>query len=274
MNSTLAASAVGQYRLCPTDPRGPQDEDRILTILVVISLVVCLGLGVVLQSLNLPARIVSVHEAARHVTFVVPSAPETVAPVVPEPAPEPEAAHELTPETVLAQAVDLAVPETTETPAPVEEVVAEPEPVRRVYGVRRVYAQGLGSGAGGGSALVVKRGNTLDGKADTLTATERDLQGSLAPLSTVTQAPKPIERHKPGYSEALREAGARGTVKARLLIDTEGTVRRVEVLSDIGYDSRELAIAAFEKFRFRPALRDDEPVAVWITHKIRFEFQE
>ena len=32
--------------------------------------------------------------------------------------------------------------------------------------------------------------------------------------------------------------------------------------------------AAFLRFRFRPALKDGRPVAVWIRHRIRFEFQE
>lgn len=273
MNSTLVAASGGLFRNARSNSGNPESEDRILTLLMVASLVVCLGLGTVLKSLDLPAPGRSTTDAPRHVTFVVPQ-PATPTPVAPEPVAEPKAVPELTPETVLAQAVDLTVPEADEVAAPAEEPVAAPEPPRRVYGVRRVFAEGLGAGSGGGAALVVKRGNTLDGKADTLTAVERDLQGSLAPLSTVTSAPKPIERHKPGYSEALREAGARGTVTARLLIDTEGNVRRVEVLSDIGYDSRELAIEAFEKFRFQPAMRGDEPVAVWITHKIRFEFQE
>ncbi len=272
MNLTLAVAPLMRVRSRRPALRSPSNEDRILSILMVASSLVFLGLGIVLSSLDFPSLDIPAIHSAPQVTFIAP--PPLVLPVEAEPAPTPEVLPELKPETVLAQAVDLTVPETTETPAPTEETPAEPEPTRRVYGVRRVFAKGLGSGSGGGSAVVVKRGNTLDGKADTLTATEKDLQGSLAPLSTVTQAPQPLERHKPQYSEALRKARARGTVTARLLIDTQGTVRRVEVVKDIGHDSRELAIAAFEKFRFRPALRGDEPVAVWITHKIRFEFQE
>ena len=43
-----------------------------------------------------------------------------------------------------------------------------------VYGVRKVFARGLGSGPGESPGLVVKQGNSVDGRADTLTATAAD----------------------------------------------------------------------------------------------------
>ena len=42
--------------------------------------------------------------------------------------------------------------------------------------------------------IVVKRGNTLDGVADTLTATEADLARPLVALSTVEEPPAPVHR--------------------------------------------------------------------------------
>lgn len=98
--------------------------------------------------------------------------------------------------------------------------------------------------------------------------------GPLVPISTVDVAPVPVHRVKPAYSDALREARASGTVTARLLIDVDGTVKVVEIREDLGLDSGALARAAFLVFRFRPARRDGVAVAVWIVHRIRFEFQE
>ncbi len=201
-----------------------------------------------------------------------PSAPPEAEPE-PDPEPREEEIPEITPETVLDQAIDRPADEPEQIAPPADEPQAPPPP-RRVYGVRKVYARGLGSGAGSGSGIVVKRGNTLDGVADTVVALPEDLQGTLAPLSTVNRAPEPTHRVKPKYSETLRENRATGTVAARLLVDIDGTVRAVEIVADIGFDSRELAVTAFRQFRFRPALRAGEPVAVWIVHKIRFEFQE
>ena len=113
-------------------------------------------------------------------------------PKMPEPPPQPVEAEppRLDPETVLSQAVDrehvrpaVAKPPVAQAPA-VEPPTSEPAP-RRVYGVRKVYARGLGSGGGAGPGLVVKQGNTVDGRPDTLTATEADLRGELVALSTV-----------------------------------------------------------------------------------------
>jgi protein TonB len=196
-------------------------------------------------------------------------------PATARPEPEPEPAPRLEPETVLAAPVDRPAPTPRRVAAPAPTPTAAPDqPVRRVYGVRKVYARGLGAGSAGGAGLVVKKGNTVDGRADTLTATEADLQGELAALSTVDRAPGPLHRVKPRYSEALVAARASGTVTAYLLVDVDGSVVDVNVTEDIGYDSREVAEAAFRQFRFSPALKGGEPVAVWILHRIRFEFQE
>lgn len=242
----------------------PDDRARVLRRLLAATLVLAATLGLSLLAVEITPAEIAAAVRAHRIVYV---APEPTPPAV-ERAPEPVSAApaNLEPETMLAQAAD-------QPPAAVP--AAEAVAPRRVYGVRQVLAKGLGEG---GEAprmgLVVKRGNTLDGVADTLTATEADLAGPLVALSTVEQAPEPVHRVVPAYSAALVAARASGTVTARLLIDIDGRVAAVEVLEDIGHDSRELAVAAFRQFRFRPALRGGEPVAVWIVHRIRFEFQE
>ena len=146
--------------------------------------------------------------------------------------------------------------------------------VRRVYGVRKIYAKGLGSGTSAAVGLVSKMGNTIDGVADDLVATEADLQGELASLSSVDKAPDPLRRIKPIYSQAMLKAKVRGSVTAYLLVDVDGSVKDVKVIEDIGLDSRQVAIDALSGFKFKPALKKDSPVAVWILHRIRFEYQE
>ncbi len=84
----------------------------------------------------------------------------------------------------------------------------------------------------------------------------------------------PEHRVKPRYSEALIAARAGGTVSARVLVDRDGRVAAVRITEDIGHDSAAVAEEALRQFRFRPALRHGQPVAVWIIHRIRFEFQE
>jgi protein TonB len=214
-------------------------------------------------------------------------APEVVAPevVAPEPPPPVEPDPPVV-ERVVDPAVERAalpaearvLPEPREGEAlPEAELVEEPAeppvPPRRIYGTRRVLANGLGGDVAVGG-LATRVGNTLSGHADSLVATPDDLAGGVASLSSVDVAPEPLRRVLPEYSDELRRERASGTVTARLLIDREGTVRKVEILSDFGLDSAQLATQAFVQFRFRPARRDGEPVSVWIVHKIRFEFQE
>lgn len=154
------------------------------------------------------------------------------------------------------------------------ELPADPAPQtpsRPVYGVRTVLANGLG-GVTSSGGIVTRRGNALNG--DLTTASEdEEIRASLVPLSTVDAAPEPVHRVLPEYTDEMRRHRSSGTVQARLLIDSEGNVREVEILSDFGMGSADLARRAFERFRFRPARRDGERVSVWIVHKIRFEFQ-
>ncbi len=48
----------------------------------------------------------------------------------------------------------------------------------------------------------------------------------------------------------------------------------LKLTEDIGLDSKQVAAKALGGFRFKPALKNGSPVAVWILHRIRFEFQE
>ena len=198
---------------------------------------------------------------------VVAPVPETAPEVAQrdEPKPEPERKPEPEPEPDHADLVDVA-PEVAPDEAPAPET-----PARPVYGVRKVLANGIGTGGASGG-IVTRRGNVLNGDVSTA-AEDGETVGSLVSISSVDAAPEPVRRVLPEYTDEMRTERASGVVTARLLIDTEGRVRDVEILSDFGLGSADLARRAFEQFRFRPAMRGGEPVSVWIVHKIRFEFQ-
>ena len=51
------------------------------------------------------------------------------------------------------------------------------KPVRRVYGLKKVYSKGIGASGSTADAIIGKRGNTLDTEIDTITATDADIQG-------------------------------------------------------------------------------------------------
>ncbi len=84
-----------------------------------------------------------------------------------------------------------------------------------------------------------------------------------ARITGATSPPSPDYRPpQPAFPEGARQRGETGTVRVRLQVDASGQVTQVEVLETSG--SRELDRATqeyFRRWRFRPALRDGQPVA-------------
>jgi outer membrane biosynthesis protein TonB len=175
-------------------------------------------------------------------------------------------------------------------PPPEEQSAAKQEdkpqerpPARQVYGLKQVFSQGLGAGGSSQDAIVGRLGNTTNKPYDTLTATADDLKSSGRPAA----APQPVSsaasvtKHprlksgfrnlKPQYSKEMLQNRAEGAVRARLLIGTDGKVRNVEITSDIGYDSAEIAKEFLMTLEFEPAMKGDDAVSVWIPFSIRFE---
>jgi outer membrane biosynthesis protein TonB len=146
--------------------------------------------------------------------------------------------------------------------------------VRRVYGLRRVYSIGLGAGGSASEAVIGKVGNTLNKEIDTLKATEKDLKGQLASVTTVTAMPVLLVSVKPEYNAEMIKNKVAGTIAAKLLVDIDGSVKDVILLNDLGYGSREAALAAFRKLKFTPAMEGKNPVAVWIPMTFKFVLQE
>jgi len=143
-------------------------------------------------------------------------------------------------------------------------------PARRVFGLRRVYSVGIGSGGNTAEAVIGKIGNTINKDVDTITATKQDLKGALAPITAVTVAPSPKNTVKPEYSKEMIDARIEGSVKAELLVDVDGMVKDVRVLNDLGFGTKDAAKKAFLQWTFDPAKKGDVPVAVWISFSIRF----
>jgi len=247
----------------------PASEGRFHRLLL-LSVLTALGLGAALSAVEPPALPAPAVAATPTPFRWQPAArpPATAAPAVEAPP------RSVAPRPTVQRAEER--PRAAPARAQAEEGTSAPPagvPARRVYGVREVYAHGLGAGGG---ALLTKRGNTLAGPADTLLATAADLAagGNAAAGQPPTTKPVLLQQVKPRYSPAMLAARVSGVVKLHLLVGVSGAVEDVDVLADIGYDSGELASAACRQFRFEPACEADRPVPAWIRLSIRFEFQE
>lgn len=148
--------------------------------------------------------------------------------------------------------------------------VEEPPKPRKVYGLRRVYATGLGSGGALSDAVIGKLGNTIDKNVDTLVATREDIKGEIVSVASVTTAPSFRKKTMPKYTKEMLDNRIEGVIRVKALVDIDGKVKKALPLNDLGCSAASQALKATLCMEFNPAMRDKEPVAVWIIIPIRF----
>ena len=83
---------------------------------------------------------------------------------------------------------------------------------------------------------------------------------------------KPVVSHavEPIYPDAAQEADLTGNVFLKFKVNVDGSVSDVNVLKgNVVFEKP--AIDAASQYRFIPARHDGKPVAVWMTHRIKFQ---
>ncbi len=98
-------------------------------------------------------------------------------------------------------------------------------------------------------------------------ATCRDL-GAVNP--EVDSRPVAQNRPHPNYPPVAHSKGIEGAVKVRALIDKDGLVKQVRVVSGLGYGLDEEARRAVSQMKFKPATRDGKPVPYWVPLDVQF----
>ena len=90
----------------------------------------------------------------------------------------------------------------------------------------------------------------------------------------VTSLARPLGGYQttPRYPEAARREGVEGVVMLRFQVLASGKVGTMQVQHSAGRDDLDqAAVEAVRTWRFEPARRGKEPVAVWVTLPVRFE---
>ena len=92
-------------------------------------------------------------------------------------------------------------------------------------------------------------------------------------IIAVDKMPEAVKSVIPAYPETAIKEGLSGEVLLQVLIDSEGEVRFVRVLKPSGVDAgfEEAAVKAAYQFRYKPAIVDDEPVAIWVKCPVKFK---
>lgn len=124
------------------------------------------------------------------------------------------------------------------------------------------FGGGIGSGSGGGvgsgSGPGVGPGHG------------GGIGGGVFHVGGGVSAPKPVYSPDPEYSEEARKAKYQGVCVLWLVVGPDGKPRDIKVSRSLGLGLDEKAIEAVKTWKFEPAMKDGQPVAVQINVQVDF----
>lgn len=83
-------------------------------------------------------------------------------------------------------------------------------------------------------------------------------------------APVPVLDPAPEYSDKARRAKYQGVCLIGLIVDAQGMPQNIHAVRQLDYGLTEKAIEAVNKYRFKPAMKDGQPVPVYVTIEVNF----
>jgi protein TonB len=246
--------------------------DRRIVVCVVLSVGAHVAFARAMRGLprraDAPAtRVVSIRVVS------APPAPEPPPePTQPQPAPAPKPAPAERPRAHRA-APTLTPPTASEdVPPPTHAAAPSDTPGTPVFGVSMEST----SQAGGGPSMPVgSPGGPPEGHGGGATDAKGKGEGvAPVPAYEVTKMPLPHGRCTGKYTDEAKLAAVEGTVVLDIVVDAEGRVRDVHVVSGLPHGLTEAAIAAMKACTFSPGQKGDVTVPVRIREfKIRFTLQ-
>jgi len=128
-----------------------------------------------------------------------------------------------------------------------------------------------------GGSFAVSTGNTLYGEPPR-TATEPGVAKPYkaeryVAASQVNELPSVASRPdtlRPFYPDVAKQRGVQGDVVLRLLVDADGSLAKVDIVSEPGEGLGAAGTRAIRQFRFRPGKVNGQPVATTITYVLHF----
>jgi periplasmic protein TonB len=101
---------------------------------------------------------------------------------------------------------------------------------------------------------------------------EEDYLPSMDEFVPVEVIAEMIYYETPPYPRLAEQAGLEGLVWVKALVASDGTVKNAVVFKTSGTPSLdEAAVAAAPKCKFKPAIQNGRPVAMWVTYKVDFK---
>ena len=126
--------------------------------------------------------------------------------------------------------------------------------------------------------MAVGTGNTLRGAPERTAAPPETVKpykaDKYAPVAQVSELPQPLNREslnlRKYYPPQAKKNGFEGDVVLRLLIDADGSIAKVEVITDPGQGLGPAASQAVRELRFSPAKVNGIAVATTVPFTIHF----
>jgi protein TonB len=122
---------------------------------------------------------------------------------------------------------------------------------------------GIGSGSGGGVGKGTGPG-VGEGRGG-------GIGGGVFRVGGGVLAPRPIATPDPEYTDEARRAKYEGTCVLGMIVGPDGKPRDIRVQRGIGMGLDKKAIEAVQQWRFNPATKDGQPVAVQISVEVSFK---
>jgi periplasmic protein TonB len=85
----------------------------------------------------------------------------------------------------------------------------------------------------------------------------------------VDQQAEPLVQLEPMYPDEAKRAGIEGTILVQALVIEDGGVAECRAVPSIPA-LEDAAVDCVRQWRFKPAMKDGKPVAVWVTVPVRF----
>jgi len=151
--------------------------------------------------------------------------------------------------------------------------VKSAEPVPEWHDEHQAAAPTASSSGNPPSGVTIRR-LTVDGPpADNESADsgpDRSFAGRIYRPGGDVSPPRLTFAPNPEYSKAARKAKLEGIVLLTLIVDENGSPRNVRVTRPLGMGLDENAVAAVQRYRFEPAMRDGNPVPARIAVEVNF----
>ena len=91
-------------------------------------------------------------------------------------------------------------------------------------------------------------------------------------MGDLDSPPRAVVRHRPDYPFRAQQRNIEGSVRVKLLVQADGSVTRVEILSSEPAGVFDDAVRrSVPTWRFEPGRIDGEAVASWVVTDVRFE---